>query len=58
MTNLRVTHLSVRQTDRQTAGIAAHKRALAHQLIHDRCLCLTHGIVLTGISHAVSIENH
>ena len=50
MSHLRISHLSVRKSYRHTAGISSHKRALSHQLIHDRRCRLSNCITVRVVS--------
>ena len=58
MTNLRVSHLSVRQSDCQTACLSLYKRALAHKLVHDRGFALADCVSLTVVIQSISIQDH
>jgi len=55
MSDLRVSHLSVRQSHCHTAGISSHERALSHQLVHDRSSGLSHCVSMLVISQAVAV---
>ena len=58
MTNLGVTHLSVRKTYRKTAGIAFYKRIIFHESVHNRCFCLIYSISVMSVIESVSIKDH
>ena len=58
MAYLRISHLTIRQTDCHTAGISLNKRALAHQLVHNRRPRLAYCIMIAIIIQAVAVQNH
>ena len=58
MSNLRVSHLSFRKSHCHSACLTLYKRALAHKLVHDRCLSLTHRIMVTVVVKAVAVKYH
>ena len=55
---LGISHLSVRQTDRQTARLSLNKRALRHQLVHHRRIRLGDSIAVYSFVQSVTIQNH
>ena len=58
MTNLGVTHLSVRKTYSKTAGITFYKRIIFHKSVHNRCLRLIYSISVMSVIESVSIKDH
>ena len=58
MTPLGISHLAIRKTNCQTAGVAFYKRTLCFQLIHNRCVCDRDGIGLRIVGQAVTIQHH
>ena len=58
MADLRVAHLSVGETYRQSGSISLLKRTLSHQSVHHRCLCHVYGIRIVIIRQSVSIQHH
>ena len=58
MANLGISHLSVGKSNGKTAGITLYKRALTHQLVHNRSSAFADCIVVTVIIQAISIKYH
>ena len=58
VTDLRVSHLSVRKADIKTAGLSLYKRAFLHQAVHNRCLRQCDCIVVLSRVQSIAIQNH
>ena len=58
MTNLGVTHLTVRKTYSQSACITFYKRIFSHQLVHDRCVRFVYSVCVMSFIQAISVKNH
>ena len=58
MTNLGVTHLSVRKTYSKSAGLSFYVRALAHQLVHNRSFRFADSVMLAFVIQSISVKNH
>ena len=58
MSNLRVSHLSIRKTNSKSGSSAFNKRALLHQFIHYRSICHRNRITLCAVIETITVKYH
>ena len=58
VSDLRVSHLPVRETDIQPAGLSLHKRILLHQAVHHRFVCLSDRVMVFSRIQSISVKDH
>ena len=58
VSDLGVTHLSLREAYGKSAGIPLHKRILLHQAVHFRSFCFIYCISFMAVIQPISIEDH